>query len=78
MDQIKFFEQRGGRALCRGKFHASEDHAGLTAARMAMFAGVPWQHRQFPLQCNAQDGFGRLDERTPAARHRVCMRTTNP
>jgi transposase-like protein len=32
----------------------SDDHAGIEAARKAVFTGVPWQRCQFHLQQNAQ------------------------
>ncbi len=32
----------------------SDDHAGLRAARQAVFGGIPWQRCQFHLQQNAQ------------------------
>lgn len=32
----------------------SDDHAGLRAARQAVFGGIPWQRCQFHLQHNAQ------------------------
>jgi len=32
----------------------SDDHAGLRAARVAVFGGIPWQRCQFHLQQNAQ------------------------
>ena len=32
----------------------SDDHAGLRAARLAVFGGIPWQRCQFHLQQNAQ------------------------
>ena len=32
----------------------SDDHAGLKAARQAVFGGIPWQRCQFHLQQNAQ------------------------
>ena len=32
----------------------ADDHAGLKAARKAVFGGVPWQRCQFHLQQNAQ------------------------
>ena len=57
--------QRGLRGV---KFIASDDHAGLKAARKAMFPGVPWQRCQFHLQHNAQGYVSRLDQRTPVAR----------
>ena len=80
--------ERGLRGV---KFIASDDHAGLKAARKAMFPGVPWQRCQFHLQHNAQGYVSRLDQRTPVARQihgifnasdaieaqRVRMRTAN-
>ena len=57
--------QRGLRGL---KYIASDDHAGLKAARKAMFPGVPWQRCQFHLQHNAQGYVSRLDQRVPVAR----------
>ena len=39
-----------------------------TAARKAMFAGVPWQRCQFHLQHNAQAYVSKLDSRVPVAR----------
>ena len=57
--------QRGLRGV---KFLASDDHAGLKAARKAMFPGVPWQRCQFHLQHNAQGYVSKLDQRTPVAR----------
>ena len=62
----------GERCTKRGlrgvKFIASDDHAGLKAARKAMFAGVPWQRCQFHLQHNAQGYVSKLDQRAPVAR----------
>jgi transposase-like protein len=57
--------QRGLRGV---KFIASDDHAGLKAARKAMFAGVAWQRCQFHLQHNAQGYISKLDQRTVVAR----------
>ncbi|CDS55094.1 Mobile element protein [Polaromonas sp. CG9_12] len=56
--------ERGLRGV---KFLASDDHAGLKAARKAMFPGVPWQRCQFHLQRNAQGYVSRLEQRTPVA-----------
>ena len=50
------------------KFIASDDHAGLKAARKAVFAGIPWQRCQFHLQHNAQGHVAKLDQRVPVAR----------
>jgi transposase-like protein len=57
--------ERGLRGV---RFIASDDHAGLKAARKALFPGVPWQRCQFHLQHNAQGYVSRLDQRTPVAR----------
>ena len=45
--------QRGLRGV---KFIASDDHAGLKAARKAMFPGVPWQRCQFHLASTTHRG----------------------
>jgi putative transposase len=45
----------------------SDDHAGLGAARAALFAAVPWQRCQFHLQQNAQAFVPRLDQRAAVA-----------
>lgn len=57
--------QRGLRGV---KLIASDDHAGLKAARKAMFAGVHWQRCQFHLQHNAQGYVSKLDQRQTVAR----------
>jgi putative transposase len=57
--------QRGLRGV---KFIASDDHAGLKAARKAMFAGVLWQRCQFHLQHNAQSYVAKVDQRKVVAR----------
>jgi putative transposase len=56
------------RSLSGVKFISSDDHAGLKAARKAMFPGVPWQRCQFYLQHNAQGYFSKLDQRVPVPR----------
>ena len=56
--------QRGLRGV---KFIASDDHAGLKAARRAVLPSVPWQRCQFHLQQNAQAYVTRLDQRKPVA-----------
>lgn len=45
----------------------SDDHAGLRAARLARFVGVPWQRCQFHLQQNAQAYVPKLDQREEVA-----------
>lgn len=57
--------QRGLRGV---KLLVSDDHAGLKAARKAMFAGVHWQRCQFHLQHNAQAYITKVDQRKPVAR----------
>ena len=57
--------QRGLRGV---RYIASDDHAGLKAARKALCPGVPWQRCQFHLQHNAQAYVTRLDQRKPVAR----------
>jgi putative transposase len=63
-----FMDGMIARGLRGVKFIASDDHAGLKAARKAMFPGVPWQRCQFHLQHNAQGYVSKLDQRTPVAR----------
>ena len=41
------------RGLCGVELIISDDHSGLKAARVACFAGVPWQRCQFHLMQNA-------------------------
>jgi putative transposase len=57
--------QRGLRGV---QFIVSDDHAGLQAARAAVFHRVPWQRCQFHLQQNAQAYVPRLDQRAEVAR----------
>ena len=64
----EFLDRLIKRGLRGVKFIASDDHAGLKAARKAMFAGVPWQRCQFHLQHNAQGYVSKLDQRVPVAR----------
>ena len=42
------------RGLSGVQLVVSDDHAGLKAARKAVFGGIPWQRCQFHLQQNAQ------------------------
>lgn len=55
------------RGLKGVKLIVSDDHAGLKAARRAVFPSVPWQRCQFHLQQNAQGYVIRLDQRKPVA-----------
>ena len=62
-----FLDSLVRRGLCGVKLIVSDDHAGLKAARRAVFPSVPWQRCQFHLQQNAQAYVTRLDQRLPVA-----------
>ena len=49
-----FLESLVKRGIRGVKLIISDDHAGLKAARKAVFGGLPWQRCQFHLQQNAQ------------------------
>jgi transposase-like protein len=49
-----FLEKLKQRGLGGIQLVTSDDHAGLRAARVAVFGGIPWQRCQFHLQQNAQ------------------------
>lgn len=49
-----FLEGLKARGLGGIQLITSDDHAGLRAARLAVFGGIPWQRCQFHLQQNAQ------------------------
>ncbi len=55
----------------------SDAHAGLGAARAAVFPSVPWQRCQFHLQQNAQAYVPRLDLRSKAAAD-ICFASLTP
>ena len=57
-------QQRGLQGVT---FIVSDDHAGLGAARAAIFPAVPWQRCQFHLQQNAQAYVPRLEMRAQVA-----------
>jgi transposase-like protein len=48
-----FLQSLVARGLNGVQLIISDDHAGLKAARIAVFGGVPWQRCQFHLQQNA-------------------------
>jgi transposase-like protein len=56
--------QRGMRGV---QFIVSDDHAGLRAARRAVFGAAKWQRCQFHLQQNAQAYVPRLEIRAEVA-----------
>ena len=45
----------------------SDDHAGLRAARKAVFPSLPWQRCQFHLSQNVQAYARRVEERSEIA-----------
>ncbi|MEP6755804.1 MAG: transposase, partial [Chthonomonadales bacterium] len=49
----QFFQSLVQRGLSGVRMIVSDDHAGLKAARRAVFGSVPWQRCQFHLQQNA-------------------------
>jgi len=49
-----FLEKMKARGLGGVRLIISDDHAGLKAARLAVFGSIPWQRCQFHLQQNAQ------------------------
>jgi putative transposase len=61
---LQGLQQRG---LCGVQLIVSDDHAGLRAARTAIFPAVPWQRCQFHLQQNAQAYVPRLEQRAVVA-----------
>ena len=61
---LQSLQQRGLQGVT---FIVSDDHAGLGAARTAVFPAVPWQRCQFHLQQNAQAYVPRLDLRAKVA-----------
>ena len=64
----EFLQSLQQRALSGVSYIVSDDHAGLRAARKAVFPSVPWQRCQFHLQQNAQKYVPRLDLRESVAR----------
>lgn len=63
-----FLESLRGRGLEVTRLVVSDDHAGLRAARRAVFPNLPWQRCQFHLQQNAQGYVPRVSMRTEVAR----------
>lgn len=62
-----FLENLKRRGLGGVQLIISDDHAGLRAARLAVFGGIPWQRCQFHLQQNAQAYVPRKDMLTEVA-----------
>jgi putative transposase len=62
-----FLESLKQRGLGGVQLITSDDHAGLRAARVAVFGGIPWQRCQFHLQQNAQAYVPRREMQTEVA-----------
>jgi len=62
-----FLESLKQRGLGGVQLVTSDDHAGLGAARLAVFGGIPWQRCQFHLQQNAQGYVLHKDMQTEVA-----------
>lgn len=62
-----FLEGLVKRGLSGVQLIVSDDHAGMQAARKAVFTGVPWQRCQFHLQQNAQSYVPRVGMKREAA-----------
>jgi transposase-like protein len=62
-----FLESLKKRGLGGIQLITSDDHAGLRAARLAVFGGIPWQRCQFHLQQNAQAYIPHKDMQTEVA-----------
>jgi transposase-like protein len=62
-----FLESLKQRGLGGVQLITSDDHAGLRAARLAVFGGVPWQRCHFHLQQNAQAYVPRKDMQAEVA-----------
>jgi transposase-like protein len=62
-----FLESLKARGLGGVQLITSDDHAGLRAARLAVFGGIPWQRCQFHLQQNAQAHVPRKDMQSEVA-----------
>jgi transposase-like protein len=62
-----FLERLKTRGLGGMQLIISDDHAGLKAARLAVFGSIPWQRCQFHLQQNAQAYVPRKEMQTEVA-----------
>jgi transposase-like protein len=63
----EFLQSLVVRGLCGVQLITSDDHAGLQAARKAIFPGVAWQRCQFHLQQNAGQYVTRVEQRKEVA-----------
>jgi len=62
-----FLQSLVGRGLNGVQLIISDDHAGLKAARVSVFGGIPWQRCQFHLQQNAQAYVPHKDQQAEVA-----------
>jgi len=62
-----FLQSLAARGLKGLKLIVSDDHAGLKAARRAVWPSVPWQRCQFHLQQNAGAYVSRMEQRKSVA-----------
>ena len=62
-----FLQDLVERGLCGVQLIVSDAHAGLKAARLAVFGGVPWQRCQFHLQQNAAAFVPKVEMRAAVA-----------
>lgn len=62
-----FLQALQGRGLHGVELFISDDHAGLKAARQAVFPSIPWQRCQFHLHQNAMAYVPRLEMRKAVA-----------
>lgn len=63
----EFFKSLQVRGLHGTELMISDDHAGMKAARKAIFPGIPWQRCQFHLQQNAQSYIPKKDMKKKVA-----------
>ena len=63
----EFFKSLQVRGLHGTELIISDDHAGMKAARKAIFPGIPWQRCQFHLQQNAQSYIPKKDMKKKVA-----------
>jgi putative transposase len=63
----EFLQSLVQRGLCGVQLITSDSHAGLEAARKAIFPVVPWQRCQFHLQQNASQYVPRIEQRKEVA-----------
>ena len=64
----EFLQRLVARGLCGVRLITSDDHAGLEAARKAVFPSVPYQRCQFHLQQNASQYVTRIEQRKEVER----------